>query len=286
MKNKISIIVPVYNEEKSIGKVLDGIRRVMKKVKNKYEIIVVDDASTDRSAKIIKKRKVKMIKHSNNKGYGAALKSGIKNAKGTYILIIDADGSYPVNEIPRLIQLSSKYDMVVGARTGTRIEVPLLRRPAKWLLNKLTNYLSGLDIPDINSGLRIFKKEIALRFFSLFPDGFSFTVTITLASLTNDYNVKFIPINYYKRKGKSSINPIKDFTGFIYLIIRMIVYFKPLNVFLPISFFLFTIGFIKAIRDFMLFNYFGLGGVTVILTAVQIAFLGLIADLIIKRTKL
>jgi len=284
--NKISIIIPVYNEEKSIGTILDNIKKIMSNSRKKYEIIVVDDGSTDKSAKIIKKKKVKLIQHSINRGYGAALKSGIKATSGNYILIMDADGTYSADEIPKLIRESEKYDMVVGARTGTHVKVPFLRRPAKWFLNKLANYLSGMKIPDLNSGLRIFKKEIALRFFNLFPDGFSFTATITIASLTNDYNVKFVPINYHKRKGKSSIHPVKDFVGFIYLIIRMITYFKPLNVFLPISFVLFLLGVIKLIRDFVLDNYFGLGGVMAILAAIQIAFLGLIADLIIKRTKL
>ncbi len=286
MKNKISIIIPVYNEEKSIGKVLDEIKKIMKKIRNKYEIIVINDGSKDSSAKIIKKKKVKLIQHKINKGYGASLKSGIKSSNGNKILIIDADDSYPVNEIPKLIRLSSKYDMVVGARIGSYVNVPLLRKPAKWFLNKLANYLSGLNIPDLNSGLRIFNKDIALRFFNLFPDGFSFTTTLTLASLTNNYDVEFVPINYYKRSGKSTIHPIKDFAGFIYLIVRMVTYFKPLNVFLPISFILFMLGFIKIIRDFILFSYFGLGGVMAILMAIQIGFLGLLADLIIKRTKL
>jgi len=283
----VSVIIPVFNEEKSVGKVLDEVKRVMKKTRKRFEIIAVDDGSKDASAEIIKKKKgVKLIQHLTNKGYGAALKTGIKASKGKYILIVDSDGTYPIQRIQDLVKLCGKYDMVVGARTGRHVYVPFLRRPAKWFLNKLANYLTGMKIPDLNSGMRIFRKEIAERFFNLFPDGFSFTTTITIASLTSNYNVKFIPIDYYRRKGKSSVHPIKDFTNFVYLIIRLVTYFKPLNVFLPISAILFVAGFLKAMRDFILLNRFGAGAVMTILAAIQIAFLGLIADLIIKRTKL
>jgi hypothetical protein len=134
--------------------------------------------------------------------------------------------------------------------------------------------------------MRIFKKDIAMRFMSLFPEGFSFTTTITIAALTNGYSVEFIPINYYKRQGQSSIKPLKDFVNFFNLVIRISMYFKPLNVFLPFSIVLFFAGFLKAMRDFILLNRFGSGAVMVMLTAIQIAVLGLIADLITKRTKL
>jgi len=282
----VSIIIPIYNEEKSLPKVLSDIKKIKAHNRNICEIIAVDDGSTDNSAKIVQEARIKLLRHTSNKGYGAALKTGISAANGEYILIIDADGTYPVDAIPTLIKLSSKYDMVVGARTGKHVTIPLLRRPAKWILNKLANYLTDIKIPDLNSGLRIFKKDIALRFFDLFPDGFSFTATITIAALTNNYNVKFVPINYYKRESKSSIKPIRDFSSFFYLILRLMIYFKPAKIFLPTSAMLFIIGFIKAMRDFILFNYFGVGAVMVILTSIQLGFLGLIADLVIKRTKL
>jgi hypothetical protein len=117
---------------------------------------------------------------------------------------------------------------------GKHVAIPFLRRPAKWFLKKLPDYLSGFNIPDLNSGLRVFRRELAERFFAIFPEGFSFTTTITLAALTNGYRVRFLPINYFKRTGHSTIRPMRDFFGFVLLIIRMIVYFKPLNVFLPV----------------------------------------------------
>jgi glycosyltransferase involved in cell wall biosynthesis len=283
---QISVIIPVYNTEKTVGETIDKIKEIMENFKIKYEIIAVDDKSTDNSINVVKKKEVKLIEHEINRGYGAALKSGIKVAKGDYILITDPDGTYPEDEIKNLINLSSNYDMVVGARTGKKVEVPFLRRPAKWILNKLANYLTSTKIPDLNSGLRIFRKELALRFFDLFPDGFSFTATITVAALTNDYTIKFIPINYYKRVGKSGLKPLKDFSNFLYLILRLMVYFKPAKIFLPVSAVLFIAGFLKLVRDFVIYNYFGVGAVMLILAAIQVGFLGLIADLIIKRTKL
>ena len=176
--------------------------------------------------------------------------------------------------------------MVVGARTGEHVKIPLLRRPAKRFLQMLANYLAQKKIPDLNSGLRVFRREIAERFYDLFPEGFSFTITITMAALTSNYRVKFLPINYYRRKGKSTIRPARDFMGFLSLIVRMTVYFNPLRVFLPASLLLFLIGFVKAIIDFINHNTFGVGAAIAILTAVQILGLGLLADLTIRRTRL
>ncbi len=174
--------------------------------------------------------------------------------------------------------------MVVGARTGEKVEIPLLRRPAKFVLSALANYLSDTKIPDLNSGLRIFKKEIALRFFSILPRGFSFTSTLTLAFLGNDYSVKYVPINYYKRKGKSTIHPIKDTVNFIMLIIRTATYFNPLKVFLPVGSLILAIGLLKLIFFDILFNHNITDlSVGLTLTGIQVSFLGLLADVIVRR---
>ncbi len=284
----VSFIVPVYNEERSIERTVSGIHaafRLPALRSFRYEIIAVDDGSKDHSyEKISHLPGVRALHHVRNRGYGAALKTGLLSAKGEWIFITDADATYPLEDIPRLLQEIDGFDMVVGARTGKHVHVPLMRRPAKFFLNKLARYMTGANIPDLNSGFRIFKKDLAMRFFAFFPEGFSFTTTITIASLTNNYRVKFIPINYFKREGKSSIKAFRDFFGFTQLIIRLSLYFKPLNVFLPVSFVLFGVGAIKLLVDYLNVNHFGLGGVLLILTAVQIAFLGLLADLILRRT--
>lgn len=282
----VTIIVPAYNEADGIGEVLDTIITCMHGTGLEYELFVVDDASTDGTSEIVEAKGVRLLAHRYNKGYGAALKTGIRHSRHPLVAIIDADGTYPVDAIPRLLGCMGEYDMAVGARTGEKVKIQFMRRPAKWFLKKLADYLSGFKIPDLNSGLRVFRRELAERFFGIFPDGFSFTTTITLAALTNGYRVEFIPVNYYKRTGQSSIRPMRDFFGFILLIIRLIVYFKPLNVFLPVSAVLFVVGFTKAMIDLIHQNYFGVGSAIVMLAALQIAFLGLLADLIMRRTHL
>ena len=282
----VTIIVPAYNEAEGIGQVLDTIITCMREAGMEYELIVIDDGSTDGTEAIVAAKGVRIVRHKFNRGYGASLKTGIRQSRYPMVAIIDADGTYPVDALPKLLACMSEYDMAVGARTGDHVKIQPLRRPAKWFLKKLADYLSGFKIPDLNSGLRVFRRELAERFFGIFPDGFSFTTTITLAALTNGYRVEFIPINYYKRTGQSSIKPLRDFLGFILLIIRLIVYFKPLNVFLPVSAVLLLVGFSKAMIDVIHQNYFGVGSAIVILAALQIAFLGLLADLIMRRTQL
>ncbi len=283
----ISFIVPVYNEKESIVFTVEELKRVAAKIAKPYEIILVNDGSTDGTREIISRIKdILAVDHPVNLGYGASLKTGIRLSLGAYIAIIDADQTYPAARFSDLFEQISDADMVVGSRTGASVRVPFLRRPAKWILNTLSTALTRQNIPDLNSGMRIFKKELALRFFKLFPDEFSFTTTITIAALCNNYAVKFVPIDYHKRKGVSSIHPLKDFVGFFQLIIRMVIYFKPLNFFAPISLIFFTVGAVKMMIDAARLGHFGIGGVALVLMAIQLLFLGLLADLIIKRTEL
>ncbi|MFN8059578.1 MAG: glycosyltransferase family 2 protein [Vicinamibacterales bacterium] len=282
----VSVIVPVFNEAEGIGGLLDELLRTLRALDRPFEVIVVDDGSTDGSGDAARMRGVEVVGHGVNRGYGAALKTGIRRSQHPLVAIIDGDGTYPIDTIPALLGHLETCDMAVGARTGPSVAIPLARRPAKWVLTRLANYLSGHRIPDLNSGLRIFRRDMAERFFGLFPEGFSFTTTITMAALTNGYRVTFVPVNYYKRAGQSSIRPVRDFLGFLLLIIRLIVYFKPLNVFLPASSALLVVGLTKAALDYSRTGAFGVGSAIAILVAIQIAFLGLLADLIMRRTQL
>jgi glycosyltransferase involved in cell wall biosynthesis len=281
--SKISIIVPAYNEVKGIKSVLDGLLSLDKG----YEIIVVDDGSGDDTAEVVKPfSNVRLIRHEYNLGYGAALKTGIRSATGDIIIITDADGTYPYNQIPVLADIinDSNCAMVVGARNKKNVKIPLVRRPAKWCLNRLANYLSGIRIPDLNSGLRAMRRPVVEKFFHLLPDGFSLTTTITLAMLTNGYSVKYISIDYFKREGKSKIHPIKDTLNFIQLIIRTVLYFNPLRVFIPFSVSLVILSFLVLFLSGIFTEKamdvtFGV----ILMSAVIVMAIGMLADLIDKR---
>jgi len=282
---ELSILIPAYNEEESIKNtvlVLSALESQLKAL----ELIVINDGSSDKTGEVARSLPVKLIEHESNRGYGASLKNGLRVAKYEYVLIADADGTYPLEDVSRLAEHIHNFDMVVGARTGTIVHVPPLRKPGKWIITKLAEYLSNQKIPDLNSGFRIFRRDVAMRFISLYPDGFSFTTTITLAMLTNDHRVKFIPINYHKRVGKSSIRPLHDFTNFVILIIRICAYFKPLNVFVPPALTLCFLGIVKASIDYFGQGHLGLFGTALVLTGIQLLFIGLLADLIDQRFKL
>ncbi|MEI6280031.1 MAG: glycosyltransferase family 2 protein [Verrucomicrobiae bacterium] len=281
----VTILIPAYNEERSLEETVAALSRQRQHFKD-LEIVVINDGSKDRTAEIARGLPVTLIEHERNRGYGAALKSGLRAAKHDYILITDADGTYPLEDVPKLAADAPDFDMVVGARTGAVVHIPILRRPAKWIITRLAEYLSGRKIPDLNSGMRIFRKDVALKFLTLYPDGFSFTTTITLAMLTNHYRVKFVPINYHKRVGKSSIHPVRDFTNFTILIIRICACFKPLNVFVPPAMVLMLAGLLKGIRDYILLEHIGLLAGLLVLAGIQMLFIGLLADLIDQRMKL
>lgn len=283
----VSIIIPAYNEREGISHVIESLQVLRERHGYRWEIIVVDDGSTDGTPDIVKKiQDVVLVSHSLNRGYGAAIKTGICHAKYDTLIISDADGTYSVNDISRLLAQLSTSEMVVGDRGSYKSNIPLVRRPAKWMINKLANYLTGTKILDLNSGLRAMKKDVVMKFSHLLPDGFSFTTTITLAMLTNNYGVKFIPIEYKKRSGKSKIRPIRDTLNFVQLIIRTVLYFDPLKIFLPISMFFFIASVAVLILSY-LFTQKVMDITTVILfiSGVQILAIGMIADLIDKRSR-
>ncbi|MBU1700794.1 MAG: glycosyltransferase family 2 protein [Candidatus Eisenbacteria bacterium] len=278
---KATLVIPAYNEEQGIVPVLEELKRLG----DAYEILVVDDGSTDGTSETVRRSGVKVIRHPKNRGYGAALKTGIREAKSPIIVITDADGTYPNERIPELVARMSDVDMVVGGRTGTSVAIPLIRRPAKWFLNRLANYLSEADIPDLNSGLRAFRRDVAIHFFPIFPSGFSFTTTITLAMLVNGYIVEYIPIDYHHRKGKSKIRPIYDTLNFISLIVRTVLYFRPLKIFLPIAGLLLLASLLIFIGSWLFLPKIMDATVSItFMSGLQMAALGLLADLIDKRS--
>ncbi|MEA3398317.1 MAG: glycosyltransferase family 2 protein [Patescibacteria group bacterium] len=282
---QISIIIPVYNEEKSVEKVINDIKSAMKTTAYQFEIIAINDCSTDNSAMILNKMEDIVLIHRHvNKGYGASLKTGIKRSQYDHALIIDADGTYPAAEIPNFIESAKKYDLVTGDRNKKNCAIPLERKHAKAFLNKFASYLSGKKIPDLNCGLRIFKKEIVFRYWELFPERFSFTSTLTMLCATRGYDIKFISIDYYKRKGKSSIRP-SHFFNFLKLIFKLSLFFNPIKVFIPVSMFillgaiLLPILFFAGIAD----KFYDVSFIVLVATSLQTFFFGLLAEIVIHN---
>jgi len=271
--NGCTIIIPAYNEEKGISAVIRGLYRMA----GKCEIIVVDDGSSDNTRKLASEAGAIVIHHPYNKGYGASLKTGIRNAKTDVVLLMDADGQHKPDDALKLLEYMDEYDMVVGSRTSNS-HVSALRKPGKMVLSIVANYLAGTKIPDLNSGFRAIKRDMILDFMHILPNGFSFTTTITLAALTSGYSVKYVPIEAPKRVGNSKIKPFRDGFRFIMLIIRTISLFNPMRVVLPVSAFLFIIGFLYAIGSVIQINHISSGALLSILSGLIIFFFGIISD--------
>ena len=204
----VTVVVPAYNEEGAIGAQIEQLRAVMDASGQPWELIVVDDGSTDGTAAQAEQHGVRLIRQGRNRGYGAALKTGIHAAQHGLIVITDADGTYPSDAIPAMLARADEFDMVVGARIGAKVAIPLIRKPAKWVLGRLASYLAEQEIPDLNSGLRVMKKSLVQKFEHLLPSGFSFTTTITLALLCSGCTVHYHAIEYHKRVGSSKIRQI------------------------------------------------------------------------------
>ena len=268
----VTIIIPAYNEEEGIADVITQ----LKGLSENYEILVVDDSSTDNTYKLASEMGVKIIRHPYNKGYGAALKTGIRNAAADIVLFMDADGQHKPSDIKKLIQHIGEYDMVVGARTK-KSKISLLRRPGKKILSITANYLAGMKIPDLNSGFRALKKGVALEFLHILPNSFSFSTTITLALITSGYSVKYVPIEAPERVGTSKIKPFRDGFRFILMIVRTISLFNPLKIFLPVSILLFLSGMSFLIYDIIHGNI-GDTSLLLIISSVLIFFFGVLSD--------
>ncbi len=276
LEHAVSIVIPAFNEAQHVADQVRAIERVMRDVGWRYEITVVDDGSDDRTAEAAAATDARVLRHRRNRGYGAALKQGIGTAQFDWILITDADGTYPVEAIPALLQRADGNDMVVGARTRKAVRIPLARRPAKWFLGLLASYLAGQKLPDLNSGLRLMRKDLIERYLHLLPSGFSFTTTITLAAACNDHLVEYVPIEYHARLGTSKIRPWHAYE-FLLLILRTIVFFNPLKVFIPLGAVSALAGIAKFAYDITQ-NDLSESAILAMLAALIIWTVGLLAD--------
>ena len=291
-KRGVTIVVPVFNEERGVAGVFERLSKLELGVP--LELLAVNDGSMDGTGSVLHGLKatlplLRVVTHTTNMGYGAALKTGFAYARHEVVVITDADGTYPEDRIAELLaRIDDGADMAVGARLGDDVHIPLSRRPAKWLLRKLASFLASTNIPDLNSGLRAIRRDLVLRYRQILPQGFSFTTTITLAALTNGHRVDYVAISYAKREGRSKIRPIHDTLAFTSLIVRTVLYFNPLKVFYPVSLVL-LLGFLVSLGYDLFFEPRpNLGDKTVLLfvAAVQVLTVGMLADLIEKKSRL
>jgi glycosyltransferase involved in cell wall biosynthesis len=283
----VSIILPVYNEVAHLQSEVERIQAAMSSSKYSYEIIVVDDGSTDGSADLAATLDgVRLIRFSQNRGSGSARKAGTAAARGRVTVWTDVDMTYPNDDIPMLVKELEGYDQVVGARTTEEGTMKGLRVPAKWFIRRLASFLADTKIPDLNSGYRAMRTSVARQYLRHLPPGFSCVTTMTMTFLAGGYSVKYIPIEYAKRAGRSKFHPIKDTRRYGIQVLRMILSYNPLRIFLPIGFFLTAVGTVKL--GFDIFEYDGHVATNTLLllfAAFQTFAIGLLADLIVRVTR-
>jgi glycosyltransferase involved in cell wall biosynthesis len=283
----VSVVLPIYNEKGHLRTEIDRITASLAASKYSFEIIVVDDGSNDGSeSELATIPGITLITHRRNQGSGAARRTGTTAARGRVVVWTDVDMTYPNDRIPELVDAMDGYDHIVGWRQTEEGTHKLLRTPAKWIIRKLASYLSETDIKDLNSGLRAFRRDVAMQYVHELPKGFSCVTTLTMSFLGNGYSIAFFPIDYFPRAGRSKFHWLRDTRRYILQVIRMTLSYNPLKVFLPIGLVLLLAGLVKlgydwSNRDFRL----AANTLLVFFAALQVITVGLLADLVVRATK-
>ncbi len=284
----VTVVLPVYNEAGHVLVEVDRIRAALDASEYTFEIIVVDDGSTDGSSEVLAGIEgIRLIRFGANRGSGSARREGTAAARGRVTVWTDADMTYPNDRIPELVkELDQGYDQVVGARTSEQGTVRALRVPAKWLIRSLAQYLVEQPIPDLNSGLRAFRTSVARQYLHQLPPGFSCVTTITMAFLANGYSVHYVDIDYAQRAGTSKFHWRRDTQRYAIQVIRMVLSYHPLRVFLPIAMFLGVVGGVKLGVDVVRYNFKpALNTMLILFAALQVLMTGLLADLIVRLAR-
>ena len=273
---EVSVIIPLYNEEVGIEQLLEKMTGL--NFHEQYEILVIDDGSTDRSLEVIRQFPVRVFSHSVNKGYGAALKTGIRRAKGKKIVILDSDGQHDPVHIPEITELLDQHEMVIGTRDKGSFQVRT-RQMGKRVIRWVGEYLVEQKLPDYNSGYRGFDAELIKRMLHMMPNGFSFSTTSTLAFLKEGYSIGTFPITVEERVGrKSNVKFFKDGAKTLMLIMRIIMLFNPLKIFLPASVIITLSGVSFGIYGYIVAERFSNGAIVLTILGMFLYFIGLVAD--------
>jgi glycosyltransferase involved in cell wall biosynthesis len=275
MMSELTIIIPAYNEEEGIGQTLDAL--IPEAEKHQFRIIVINDGSTDRTQQIVETKAVKLINHPYNKGYGASLKTGIRAAETEYIALYDADGQHNPEDLLNLWNNRQSYDMLIGMRSKDSHQ-DWLRKPGKRVLTFTANFLTGRKIPDLNSGLRVIRREKLIDKRHLFSDSFSFSTTSTVAFMSLGYLVEYYPIKVNKRVGTSTVRQLKHGPSTLMIILKMVILYNPLKVFLPVSMIMFFAGLLWGIYGYVAFERFSNTAILATMMGMLFFFLGLISE--------
>jgi polyisoprenyl-phosphate glycosyltransferase len=287
----VTIVLPCFNEQGHVALEVERICAAMDSSSYAYELLAFDDASTDGTLARLQEiapqfPKMRIVHFDRNGGSGTVRRIGTQQARGEIVVWTDADMSYPNDRIPELVQTLEKdhlLDQVVGARTSEQGTHKMLRVPAKWFIRKIAEMLTNSSIPDLNSGLRAFRRQVALPYLRLLPPGFSCVTTITLAFLCNQHDVRYVPIEYAKRSGTSKFKFFKDAYRYILQVLRMVMYFNPLKVLMPVALFLIGLGVAKGIFDMVVHPLlFAVNTVLIFVSGLIIASMALLADLIVR----
>lgn len=280
----VSVVLPVHNEAGHLGSELDRIRAALERSPYTFELIVVDDASTDGSLELARARDdIRLIELPVNRGSGFARRVGSQAAVGDVVVWTDVDMTYPNGEIPELVEQLGTYDQVVGARTSEQGTHRWARVPAKWAIRRLAMYLVQERIPDLNSGFRAFRREVLVQYLHLLPNGFSCVTTITLAFMSNGYTVRYVPIDYAERAGDSKFHWRRDTSRYLLQVIRMVMTFNPLRVFLPVGGLLLLVALGKLGYDIVDKDWrITSNAIILVIVSLQVLATGLLADLVAR----
>lgn len=272
---RISVVIPARNEEDEIAKVVTGVKEAIKA----HEIIVVDDGSSDETSKRAEEAGAIVLRNPYNIGNGASVRRGGLATTGDIVVFLDGDNQHPPSEIPKLLEPIGEYDMVVGARTP-KSDTSLLRNIGNFMLMGVAKWISGQDIKDLTSGFRAIKRDRLVEFVHLFPRGYSYPTTITLALMLSGHFVKYVPLPSIRkrRSGTSGISPVRDFLKFLAIIVRIIVMFSPQRFFAPIGAFLFVMGFVVSGLQYWYLGGIQSAGLALLLSSIYILCFGVIAD--------
>jgi glycosyltransferase involved in cell wall biosynthesis len=287
----VTVVLPCYNEQDHVLEELKRIDSAMIASGYSYELLVIDDKSTDNTLTLLRQAaphfpSMRLMPFRRNGGSGTARRIGTTEARGQIVVWTDADMTYPNERIPefvRYLDANPDVDQVVGARTTEEGTHKWARVPAKWVIRKIASSLAAVQIPDLNSGLRAFRREVSLPYLRLLPPGFSCVTTITMAFLSNQHAVDYLPIDYAKRSGVSKFHPFRDAYRYILQVLRMVMYFNPLKVLMPFALWIMGIGFIKLITDLIRYDWHvTTSSLLLLVVGFQIAVLALIGDLVVR----